>query len=53
MRGLLTGLQIDVSYWPQFVSKKAARATKNLDAGVLKSVRIRHLDGASMWKYFD
>jgi hypothetical protein len=26
---------------------------RNLDPGTLKSVRIRHLDGALTWKYLD
>jgi hypothetical protein len=26
---------------------------RNLDPGVVKSTRIRHLDGASTWRFLD
>ncbi len=45
-----------VTHWEEVKTSGLRRIgvnARNLDPGVLKNVRIRHLDGASTWKYLD
>jgi hypothetical protein len=45
-----------VTHWEEARSSASGRVgvnARNFDPGILKSVRIRHLDGALTWKYLD
>ena len=45
-----------VTHWEYAKNRAAGRVgvnARNLDPGILKSLRIRHLDGASSWKFLD
>jgi hypothetical protein len=45
-----------VTHWEEVRKSASDRIgvnARNLDLGILKSVRIRHLDGALTWKYLD
>jgi hypothetical protein len=45
-----------VTHWAEVRKSASGRVgvnARNLDSGILKSVRIRHLDGALTWKFLD
>jgi hypothetical protein len=45
-----------VTHWEQTRKSPSGRVgvnARNLDADMIQKIRIRHLDGASTWKYLD